>query len=410
MSRATLRVWLHDIPVGELSLTDSDGSEFRLYETYRERYPRPVLGQHFLDDLHQVHRVRNRAPAWFSNLLPEGPLRDFIAERAGVHTSREFFLLRHLGDDLPGAVRVVCDAADPEPSAPLRDLASDGSEEREWRFSLAGVQLKFSARQEQRGLTVPVSGVGGDWIIKLPDPRLTEVPRVELATLRWARTSGIDVPETRLVPIHEIHGLPASARQTSETHALAIHRFDRPKSGPRIHIEDFAQVFGVFPEQKYQRVNYDTLAHFIYAAIGADALDDFVRRLLFVIASGNGDAHLKNWSLIYPDGHTAQLAPAYDQVATALYLPDEKLALNLNGNKDWRCIDSSTFERLARRIGTDPNHIRASVRNAVDAIAHAWRDSASDFGFTKIEQQRLESHMQRIPIFQTRTAYHRSDS
>jgi hypothetical protein len=62
-----------------------------------------VLGQIFLDDPDQVRSVRAGVPPWFSNLLPEGLLRSLIAKQAGVAETREFFLLRHLGEDLPGA-------------------------------------------------------------------------------------------------------------------------------------------------------------------------------------------------------------------------------------------------------------------------------------------------------------------
>jgi HipA-like protein len=103
-------------PVGQLNLTRNDGCEFRLLESYKNAYPRPILGQQFLDDPDLVHSSRQRTPPWFSNLLPEGPLRDLIARQAGVSVYREFFLLHHLGEDLPGAVRIVADEAIPEPA------------------------------------------------------------------------------------------------------------------------------------------------------------------------------------------------------------------------------------------------------------------------------------------------------
>ena len=62
-----LRVLLHDMPVGTLSLNRNDGGEFRLLESYKKAYPRPVLGQVFLDDLDKVHSSRARVPPWFSN-------------------------------------------------------------------------------------------------------------------------------------------------------------------------------------------------------------------------------------------------------------------------------------------------------------------------------------------------------
>lgn len=158
---ALLRVLLDDLPVGTLSQDRNDGCEFRLLESYKQAYPRPVLDQVFLDDLDQIQRTRSKVPPWFSNLLPEGPLRELVAERAGVAPSRELFLLRHLGEDLPGAVRIVADptaGASNEPGESGEELS--GQDDDSWHFSLAGVQLKFSARRGERGLTIPVSGRG----------------------------------------------------------------------------------------------------------------------------------------------------------------------------------------------------------------------------------------------------------
>jgi hypothetical protein len=61
-----------------------------------------------------VRPVTRRVPPFFSNLLPEGPLRTYLAERAAVKAEREFFLLAVLGEDLPGAVTVTpLEAAEP---------------------------------------------------------------------------------------------------------------------------------------------------------------------------------------------------------------------------------------------------------------------------------------------------------
>ena len=225
-----LRVLLGALPVGRLSLDSRDGCDFRLLESYKRAYPRPVLGQVFLDDPDKIWRTRSRVPFWFSNLLPEGPLRELIAQQAGVSVTREFFLLHHLGDDLPGAVRIVADDTEAELQEDGEGLPheTDGEPSGAWHFSLAGVQLKFSARRSDRGLTIPVSGRGGDWIVKLPDARFRRVPDIEHATMGWAGASGITIPKIDLVPIAEITGLPPSYGDFAEPVALAVRRFDRP--------------------------------------------------------------------------------------------------------------------------------------------------------------------------------------
>ena len=396
---ASLSVLLSGLPVGTLSQDRNDGCEFRLLESYKQAYPRPVLGQAFLDDLEQVHRTRSRVPPWFSNLLPEGPLRELVAQRAGVVPSREFFLLRHLGEDLPGAIRIVADpsACEPEDTQAPEEEPS-GPDSDSWHFSLAGVQLKFSARRGARGLTIPVSGRGGDWIVKLPDSRYPRVPENEYATMRWAEASGIQIPELALVDVADIAGLPDSIGRFHENRALAVRRFDRGADGGRIHMEDFAQILGLYPDEKYRKFNYETLAKVIWSLVGDEGLEQYVLRLVFMVVSGNGDAHHKNWSLLYPDGIRATLSPAYDQVATIPYKANDTLALNLATSKRWEDVNLESFRRMARRIGADESRMALGVQAAVDAIINVWNQSGTEFGYDRETRKVLAMHMTRIPL------------
>ncbi len=393
-----LRVLLHDMPVGTLSLNRNDGGEFRLLESYKKAYPRPVLGQVFLDDLEKVHSSRARVPPWFSNLLPEGPLRELVARRAGVLSSREFFLLYHLGEDLPGAVRIVAEEPWQEANEPEDSQTEKLNPHEKWHFSLAGVQLKFSAQKSERGLTIPVSGREGDWIIKLPDARYPKVPENEYATMRWAAASGIKTPELELVDIQAVSGLPDGLNAYSEQLALAIRRFDRPSPDQRLHMEDFAQILGLYPEEKYDKFNYETLASLIYRLTGERGLSQFIRRLVFVIISGNGDAHHKNWSLIYPDGINAELSPAYDLVSTIQYQQSDTLALNLAKSKSMEDVNMASFRRMALKMGNEETRIVAYVQEALEAIMSAWHEANSDFGYLTEARKNLMLHFKRIPL------------
>lgn len=391
-----LTVWLHDTPVGILRLTTNEGTDFRLLESYKGAYPRPVLGQLFLDDLNQVQHSRSRVPPWFSNLLPEGPLRELVAHQAGVHVSREFHLLHHLGEDLPGAVRITGDSQLLRPPPSDTDLPRD--QNGEWHFSLAGVQLKFSARRSERGLTIPVSGQGGDWILKLPDARYPNVPENEYATMRWAEACGIEIPEIALIPLSEIQGLPTDHLYREENIAFAIRRFDRSDTGQRVHMEDFAQILGLYPEEKYQRHNYETLARLILALTGESGLDEFIRRLVFMAISGNGDAHHKNWSLLYPDQVHARLSPAYDLVSTIQYMDQDALALNLARSKRWQDVSLDGFRRLARRIGQDEVRMVEHVTTTVHRILSIWQQHQAELGYQEAGRLRLENHFRALPL------------
>jgi serine/threonine-protein kinase HipA len=170
------------------------------------------------------------------------------------------------------------------------------------RFSLAGVQLKFSALKNEGkhgGLTIPADGVGGAWIVKLPSKQFVGVPENEFSMMTLARRIGIDVPDVRLVELDAIEGLPEGVERL-QGKAYAVRRFDRTEDGPK-HIEDFAQVFGRYPDDKYAKASYRNIARVIGIETDEKSIAEFIRRLVFCTLIGNDDMHLKNWSLIYPD-------------------------------------------------------------------------------------------------------------
>lgn len=191
---------------------------------------------------------------FFSNLLPEGTLRDYLARRAVVKSIHEYPLLALVGQDLPGAVKALPIEAAPLPSTAPSSAQVEETTTQALRFSLAGVQLKFSAiqnRGKKGGLTIPANGMGGDWIIKLPSVRHPDVPENEFAAMNLARLVGINVPNIDLLPLVSITGLPAGIGRYG-TSAYAIRRFDRNETCA-VHIEDFAQVF---PDDKYENASY----------------------------------------------------------------------------------------------------------------------------------------------------------
>ena len=107
---SVLEVLLYGEAIGTLTRVAGDRTLFAFNEAYIDNVARPVLGLAFKDQFGELiadHRTtQTRLMPFFSNLLPEGRLRDFLAERAGVNPEREFFLLWVLGRDLPGAITV----------------------------------------------------------------------------------------------------------------------------------------------------------------------------------------------------------------------------------------------------------------------------------------------------------------
>jgi serine/threonine-protein kinase HipA len=377
-----LSVRLHGRQIGVITRLAGDRQIFAFEQDYIDDPQRPTLSLSFkgrTGGLVTILRpVSRRVPPFCSNLLPEGHLREYLAKLAEVNTEQEFFLLAVLGADLPGALVVTPldgEGKQVGPPQPEKEDLHDNAHPREGvlRFSLAGVQLKFSAVMEASGgLTIPADGMGGSWIVKLPSHRFPAVPENEFAMLELARRVGIAVPENRLVPVADIKGLPEEARAPGGQ-ALAVRRFDRLPGGESVHMEDFAQVFGQFPDNNYKFHSYANIASVLWAEAGDDALWAFVRRLVFSVLIGNADMHLKNWSLLYPDRRMPQLSPGYDFVATLPYLPNDTLALSFGGSRSLSEITPDQMRRFAdtARIPASPLW-RIAVETAERTVA-AWK-------------------------------------
>lgn len=398
----TLEVRLHDAVVGTLVHLGNEDLVFAFDKSYVDAPDtRPTLSLSYkAADGGLVERARPthvRLPPFFTNLLPEAHLRAYLAERGGIHPDREFFLLWLLGNDLPGALTVHST----DGNAPLRDDNEVASTKRRavpMRFSLAGVQLKFSALQETSGgLTLPVDGTGGNWIVKLPSPRFAEVPENEFAMMTLARDVGIDVPDVRLVPTAKLEGLPPHLPE-GFGNSLAVRRFDRATTGERIHIEDFAQVFGVYPEDKYKRASYGNIARVLWLEAGEAAVVEFTRRLVFNAMIGNADAHLKNWSLIYRDGRTAALAPAYDLVSTVAYLREDRLALSLGVTKDFSEVTLERFRRMAEKAELPVRLVVETARATATRIRDVWPSHEPVRALRQATRDAIETHMATVPL------------
>lgn len=368
-----LRVRLHGRPVGMISRLPGDQHVFAFERAHADDPERPTLSLYFTDPLGRLlvdlRPERGRLPPFFSNLLPEGLLLKYLAERAGVRPGDEYALLAALGADLPGAVSV-----EPAGEAPAGGEEAARSPRRPMRFSLAGMQLKFSARADrQKRLTVPVGGEGGSWIVKLSPRRFPAVAENEFAMTELARRAGIAVPEARLLPTAEIRGLPAAAAERMEARALAVRRFDRADGGGRVHMEDFAQVFGQHPEDKYARRGCADIARVLDAAAGRGDALEFVRRVAFCMLIGNGDMHLKNWSLLYPDGRTPALSPAYDLLSTVAYLPGDDFALPFGGATEPNRLGRGRAGKFAARARLPAAEVWGAVAETVERTRDAWR-------------------------------------
>lgn len=370
----TLNISLHDEKIGTLTLLPNEQSIFTFEDAYVNDSKRATLSLSFEnkqgDFEPAVKPSRIQIPPFFSNLLPEGPLRDYLAGRAGVNATREFFLLWALGEDLPGAVTASSDR-DWSPSASNGEQPSFTPDF--MRFSLAGVQLKFSGMmQPQGGLTIPVKGIGGSWIIKLPSPQYDAVPENEFAMMTLAAKMGMEVPEVQLVPLDKISGLPENLGELKGRDALAVKRFDRTDDGGKVHMEDFAQIFSIYPDHKYEKANYKNIAEVIATRIGTEGIAEYIRRLVFCTLIGNADMHLKNWSVIYPDKREPALAPAYDLLSTIPYIADKTMALRYVKTKNMADLSLELLTYMSSKAMLPEHLVLKTAKETVTQFRDAW--------------------------------------
>lgn len=405
-----LNVLLHGKPIGTLTRFAGDQTLFAFNEAYIDNPARPVLGLGFKDHLGELittfKTTRTRLLPFFAGLLPEGHLRAYLAERAGVKPAREFFLLYALGRDLPGAVTVApayVEAWQPD-AGDNEDVLDHEIDAGALRFSLAGMHLKFSAVGESSGgLTIPAKGVGGDWIVKLPSAEFPGIPENEYSMMTLAQLVGIDVPAVKLLSVDAIGNLPEGIGRFGGQ-AFAIERFDRPSGGAAVHIEDFAQVFGVYPDDKYGRASYRNIAAVL--AVEGDERDrtEFIRRLVFNMLIGNADMHLKNWSLIYPDRRRAALAPAYDFVSTVPYIPDRKAALKISRTERFDEFTEDELAHLAAKAGFPSTPVLRTAQETVELFHQEWAANKSNLPLAKHVVSTVDEHLASVPIGRSRVS------
>lgn len=400
-----LNVLLYGEPVSTLTRVGGDRVLFAFNDAYIADQNRPVLGLGFKDQFGELitafKPTHTRVLPFFANLLPEGHMRTYLAERAGVNPNREFSLLWVLGHDLPGAItiRPADGEAWPDDADDRGDDGHDDDRRRNaLRFSLAGVQLKFSAVNEASGgLTIPAKGVGGSWIVKLPSREFEGVPENEFSMMTLARLVGIDVPPIRLIDIEEIRNLP-DGMGTLKGQALAIERFDRLPDGEAVHIVDFAQVFGIYPDRKYKTGNARNIATVIGAEGQEADIAEFVRRLTFNTLIGNADMHLKNWSLIYPDRRHAALAPAYDFVSTIPYIPDPNAALHFSRTKRFDEYSEDELSHFAAKARLPEKLVLDTARETVERFHEQWKREKANLPLSAAVIDAIEAQLEIVPI------------
>jgi len=318
-------------------------------------------------------------PPIFEMNLPEGALRERLRLAFAKATGRfdDFDLLSIVGRSQIGRVRFTGDKEGLHEDVPFQSVDEILERRRDgdlFRYLLekfasfsgiSGVQPKILFRDEKAfeagehtGLRLSRSFKGATHIVKLWEPN--EYPQLaanEFFCLTVARACGLEVPPFRLA---------------EDGAALVIDRFDLRMDGTYRGFEDFCVLNARRTEEKY-RGSYESsvLKRFQQFADPAQANGD-QEKLFTLIALNcalrNGDAHLKNFGIVYDDVQAGgRLAPVYDLVTTTVYLPRDSMALTLNGTTRWP--STKELGRLgATRLGSTPAKVRDILKKIDGAI------------------------------------------
>jgi serine/threonine-protein kinase HipA len=370
-----LNVYLLDRLAGTLE-SDGDQLVFRYDPEYLSRskavpisYSLPLQAEPFDSRL---------TTAFFANLLPP----DVVRKRLGkiLHLSRHniFGFLEAIGGDCAGAVAVY--PPDVHPSEPDKEEYRELSDteaarillnlpkrplnignEKGFRISGAGAQDKLIACISDGKISLPLYGTPSTHIIKPEIPAYPNSIHNELFCMRLAERTGFPTPHCELLSV-------------GEKLYYCVERYDRYRENGnvfRLHQEDFCQLTGTDPEMKYESEEglniRDCFELIRKMRLGAGGQLDFVRRIIFNFLIGNGDAHAKNFSVLYRGGRTV-LAPEYDLLCTEIYSSlSRDTAMSIGGEFKFAKITREHFKTMAQDCGVRPE----IVLNQLDGLRAA---------------------------------------
>lgn len=302
----------------------------------------------------------------FEMNLPEGVLREHLRNQfaKAIPEFDDLDLLAVVGSSQIGRLRYATQATlnDSVPAQDLDEILTyRGTDdlfahllERFAHYSgISGVQPKVLIRDEQA--PGKLAHRGATHIVKAFDPRqYPELAANELICSRGAAAAGIATANLQLSQNRQL---------------LVAERFDRTNDGVYLGLEDFCVLDGRRAHGRYDG-SYESLARsisdFVSPADLARAREQYALMVAYSCAIENGDAHRKNFSVMYDDPEReVRLAPAYDILSTTLYIPRDTLALTLNGTKRF-----PTRKELTRFIRAVIAKGESAAVEILDRVAH----------------------------------------
>lgn len=266
--------------------------------------------------------------AFFENLLPEGELRQYLADQRKASTL--FSLLREVAGDTAGGFVIV--PGGEAPGAPSYEATSwEALAERLGKTSASAIDIKG------RGARISLAGAQDKASIAIFEDGVPRLPRgtapathilkpdIKRLSKFWHSAAN----ETIVMLTAANCGLPtAEVFYERHTQACVVRRFDRlarPDGSLRRLVQyDMCQLAGTVSDKKYEKEGGPGIvvcAEMIRAYSTQPAVDlrAFVSWILFNLFVGNNDGHAKNLAMVEVPGGGVALAPFYDLMCTRLY-------------------------------------------------------------------------------------------
>jgi serine/threonine-protein kinase HipA len=327
-----LDAWIENRRVGALTESPkSDGSTLYAFE-YEEVTSKDIVSLTMVPIEGELRFESPTFPSPFEMVLPEGERRARIEEARKILRTDSFSLLSYVGGNPVNRVLFLPPGEaphDPPPELPAPAEIAGTSKGRELfrnlvakldlRQGIAGVQPKVLGAPSPTKLSPDLRQFrGSTHILKASTSRFPFLAANEHTCLGVLAKAGISVPRTTL---------------SADGELLLVERFDISKDGRLAGFEEAAALMGETSATKYQRefgTMVDILSEFISPGARANARSTLVKCLVLNHLLGNGDAHLKNFGVLYEDAAHVSLAPIYDCVSTLPYIPDDVPALVLS--------------------------------------------------------------------------------
>lgn len=275
--------------------------------------------------------------------------------------------------------------------------------ENQGRLSLSGAQEKFSAIADDGVIRLTNEGERGTYIIK---PKLASFENKEYSPANEHLTMQI---------ASQVYGIKTAENAlcfTGNGEAVYLtRRYDIDVNGQKIHQEDFASLAGISKAThganfKYDALDYVEIGNILKRYLPAWRIEiiKYFDLVLFNFVFANGDAHVKNFSVLETTAGDYRLAPAYDLINTLLHIPDGMIfALSKGLYPGWKReigVYGSDFLKFGLMIGLDENTAKreidrfcAEYHKTDLLIEHSFLSDALKQRYSSIYKTRINSYL-----------------